>query len=587
MTGPSAIPTPATPDVCSIAVLIDGEEISGAFHIMAVSTTTELNRIPHAQIELRDGEASQATFTASDTEHFIPGRQVEIRLGYRGLVDSVFSGVIIKQRIKIRKSVSTLVVECRDAAVRMTTGLNSRYYVDQPDNDIIEDLVTRHGLHAHVEATKVVLKEVVQYESTDWDFLLCRAEANAKVVVVHNGTVTVAAPDTTTEPIVTATFGATVLELDAEIDARRQPVGVKTVSWNGNEQELLEAEAAEPAVTTNGNIPSHELAQVIGRTTDVWRHGGNLSEPELQAWADARLLKDRMSKIRGRVRFQGFAGARPGTVLSTLGIGARFAGPQYVSGVRHTVVNGNWETDVQFGLSPEPAAATYRVSSIAAGGLVPSVSGLQIGIVTALQGDPDDADRIKVRLPLVSTSDEGIWARLATLDAGASRGTFFRPEINDEVVVGFLSSDPRCPVVLGMCHSSAKPNPEPARDENNVKGYVSRSKLRLRFDDELKEVLIETPAGNRLVLSEDGRHITIRDQNGGSVSMNEKGITVSSATDLTLQAEKDIHISGNNIDLKGLTFKVDGGSSAEVSSASTKIQGSATTMITGAMVHIN
>ena len=51
---------------------------------------------------------------------------------------------------------------------------------------------------------------------------------------------------------------------------------------------------------------------------------------------------------------------------------------------------------------------------------------------------------------------------LATLDAGKERGTFFRPEIGDEVVVGFLNDDPRHPVILGMCHSSAKPAPEPA-----------------------------------------------------------------------------------------------------------------------------
>ena len=94
----------------------------------------------------------------------------------------------------------------------------------------------------------------------------------------------------------------------------------------------------------------------------------------------------------------------------------------------------------------------------------------------------------------MSDSEEGVWARLATLDAGDGRGTFFRPEIDDEVVVGFLDGDPRFPVVLGQCHSSAKPAPEPAKDDNHVKGYVSRSKLKLTFDDDKKVVVLETPA---------------------------------------------------------------------------------------------
>ena len=176
-----------------------------------------------------------------------------------------------------------------------------------------------------------------------------------------------------------------------------------------------------------------------------------------------------------------------------------------MAGVRHTFANGNWETDVAFGLDPETYAATYPVTAQPAGGLLPAVNGLQIGIVTALEDDPDGEDRIKCRLPLVSDSEEGVWARLATLDAGNERGTFFRPEIDDEVIVGFLDDDPRFPVVLGQCHSSAKPAPEPAKDDNNLKGYVSRSKLKLTFDDDKKVVGLETPGGNKLTLSEDAK----------------------------------------------------------------------------------
>src|SRR5439155_9734289 len=167
-------------------------------------------------------------------------------------------------------------------------------------------------------------------------------------------------------------------------------------------------------------------------------------------------------------------------------------------------------------------------------GLLPAISGLQIGIVTALENDPDGEDRIRVRLPLVSASEDGAWARLATLDAGDQRGTFFRPEIDDEVVVGFLDSDPRFPVVLGQCHSSAKPAPEPAKDANDVKGYVSRSKMKLTFDDDKKSVVLETPSGNKLTLSEDEKTVSLVDQNGNSVALEQGGITLKSAKDIIL-----------------------------------------------------
>jgi Rhs element Vgr protein len=318
------------------------------------------------------------------------------------------------------------------------------------------------------------------------------------------------------------------------------------------------------------------------------RHGGKLDQPELQAWADGCLLKERLAKVRGRAKFQGFAGVVPGKVIEVTGIGERSEGKLYVSGVRHMVAKGNWETDVQFGLSVEPFSATYNLRPLPAAGLLPAVNGLQVGVVTALENDPDGEDRIKLRLPLVSPDEEGIWARVATLDAGKQRGTFFRPEIGDEVVVGFLSEDPRHPVVLGMCHSSAKPAPEPAKDANDRKGYVSREKMQLIFDDKKKSVVCGTPGGNTMTLSEDDKGITLKDQNGNSIRLDDAGITIESTKDLTLKAAKNIKLEGLNMEMKAQTnFKAAGTASAEVSGASTTIKGSATTVIQGGLVQIN
>ena len=581
MTDTSVIHTPATPDVCSISVLIGGAEVAGEFHVLSATVSNELNRIPSATVQLRDGEASKQTFEASDTDHFVPGKEIEIKLGYRGETETVFRGIIVKHRVRARKSGSLLVLECRDEAVRMTSGLKSRYFTDTTDGDILDELIGGYGLQRDVAATKPSLKEVVQYAATDWDFLVCRAEANGHVVAVRDGTVTVGPPGTDADPVVTARFGATLLELDAEIDARWQPKGITATAWSATDQELVEAEASEPSVTDSGNLAASELADVIGGEPHLLRHGGKLSEPELQAWADGRLLKNRLAKVRGRVRFQGFGGVTAGDVIEVTGIGKRFEGPQFATGVRHTLANGNWETDVAFGLGPETFASLHPVTAQSAGGLLPAVHGLQVGIVTALQDDPDGEDRIKVRLPLVSTSEEGTWARLATLDAGEERGTFFRPEVDDEVIVGFLDGDPRFPVVLGSCHSSAKPTPEPAQDDNHVKGFQSRSKMRLTFDDDKKVVVLETPEGNKLTLSEDAKAVSLEDQHGNSITLDDKGITLDSSKDVILKASGDVKFEGTNVELKAQSnFKAEGQAGAD-------IKASGTLTLKGALVRIN
>lgn len=589
MSNDSVIPTPATPDVCTVAILVDGTEISGEFHVLSVSVTKELNRIPSATIHLRDGEASKSTFAVSNSDHFIPGKNIEIQIGYRSQNQSVFKGIVVKHGIKIRKDGSLLTVECRDKAVKMSSAVKSRYFAERKDSDIMEEIISSYQLQKDVTATKPDLKELTQFDCTDWDFLLCRAEANGQVVIVADGKVSVTPPATGGEPVVSVRYGATLMELDAEIDARRQSKGITASSWSATGQEVLQADAAEPPKGGAGNLSPSELADVIGGDPHEIRHVGKLTQSELQAWADATLLRERLAKVRGRTKFQGFAGVVPGNIIEITGIGERFEGKLYVSGVRHTLTNGNWETDVQFGLNSDRFAETYNLRPLPAAGLIPAVGGLQMGVVTALQNDPEGEDRIKVRLPMVSKVAEGIWARLATLDAGQDRGTFFRPGLGDEVVIGFLGDDPRHPVVLGMCHSSAKPAPEKAKDENHRKGYVSRSKMRFIFDDQKKVVLLETPGGNKMTLSEEDKGIVLADQNGNKIVMDDSGIKIESSKDIIFKAAKDIMVEGGSqVAVQAQqSFKAAGAVSAELSGSSTTVKGSATTVIQGGIVRIN
>jgi len=588
VTDASVTPTPATPDVCTMVILVGGQQVPDTFHVLSVTVSRELNRIPSASLQLDDGEASKATFPASNSDLFVPGKPIEIQFGYRSQNETVFKGSIVRQNLKIRKSGGVLTVDCYADAVKATASRKSKYFVDMKDGDIMEQILDAHGLAKDVEATTADLKEVVQYDSSDWDFLLCRAEANGQVVMVGDDKVSIAKPKMDGPPVLQLTYGSTVLELDVEVDARWQSKGIKAVSWKAAHQNTVDAEGAEPAIPQAGNIAAADLAKVLGDDTDEIMHGGAIDEPQLQAWADARLLRMRLARLRGRARCQGFAGVLPGSVVQIMGIGDRFQGKLYVSGVRQTMAGGNWETDVQFGLNPEIFAETYNLRPMPASGLLPSVPGLQIGVVTQLENDPDGEDRIKCRLPLISTSEDGVWARLATLDAGKSRGTYFRPEIGDEVIVGFLGDDPRYPVVLGQCHSSAKPAPEAAKDVNNLKGYVSREKLKLSFDDDKKIVGIETPAGNKITLSEDAKGIVLQDQNNNKITLDDKGITIESAKDLVFKAIKDVKLSGTNTEFSAQSsFKASGTGTAEVSGAQTKINGDAMTVIKGGMVQIN
>lgn len=576
------IPSDAPKSACTFTLLSDGNEISKAYQVLSIIVNKEVNRISSANIILLDGEPSKESFEISNTADFEPGKKIEIKAGYRGQEETIFKGIVIKHGIKIRKTSSVLMIECKDEAVKMTVACKSKYFKDVKDSEIMEELIDKYGIQKDVEATTLKHEEVVQYNTTDWDFMLCRVDANGLLCNTDDGKIRIAKPDFASAPAITVQYGATVHDLDAEIDARLQFKAVKAAAWNSTEQEMIDTvEAEDPNVPDAGNITADTLADVIGEDSFNLQHSGKLNEQELQQWANAKMLKHKLAKVRGRVTTDGTAVVKPGQMIQVNGIGERFEGKLFVTGIRHQIDKGNWETVFQFGLNPEWFAQTYNLQQPQAGALLPAIQGLQIGVVTKLEGDPEHEDRIMVRLPSINKDDEGIWSRISTLDAGKKRGTFFRPEIGDEVIVGFINNDPRFAVILGMCNSSDKEAPLETKDDNHEKGYVSRSEMKVIFNDDKKTINIETPAGNKFILSEDEKSISMEDQHGNKFVMDQDGIKLDSIKDIVMKAATDVKAEGVNVNIKGSAqTKVEGSGGAEVSSGGN-------TVVRGSMVQIN
>lgn len=484
MNNSGVIQTSQSADLVTHKILIEGEELSKTYQVKSIVVQNEVNRIPMAQIILTDGEASERDFKLSNEDLLIPGKKIEITAGYHNDEETIYKGIIIKHSIKIKGSASLLIVECKDEAVKLTIGRKSKYFYDVKDSEAFEEIIDAYGLEKDVEATNFSHKELVQYNTSDWDFIVSRAQANGKLCFVENGKITISKPNVTASPVETVTFGATLLDFDAEMDARNQFAKVSSYSWDYTNQELVEIEANDPGVSLNGNLSASDLAETIELENLQLRHGGTITEVELQDWADAKLLFQQLSKIRGRAKFQGIPAVKPNTIITLEGVGDRFNGNAYITGVFHEISEGNWTIDAQFGLNPEWFSETFDIHTPTGSGIIPVIKGLHVGIVTQLEEDPNGEDRILVKIPIINNEEQGIWCRVASPDAGDKRGVFFRPEIEDEVIIGFINEDPNNAIVLGMLHSGGKPAPITASDDNHQKGIVTRSEMKVLFDDE-------------------------------------------------------------------------------------------------------
>jgi Rhs element Vgr protein len=586
------IPNPSRHDVASFTILVNDTVINPTYEILSIVITKEVNRIPVARLVIRDGEASKGDFEISNQDDFVPGNKIKIKLGFDGNESLAFQGIIIKHAVKVRENGNTeLQIECRDEAVKMTIGRHNYYYENLKDSELFDELIGRYGgLTSEPEATVLTHKEIVQHNVSDWDFMLLRAEANGMLVFVNDSTIKIAKPDTSAESVVQITYGSSVLEFEAEMDAREQWKNVKATSWDYTNQQLFDASTSEAtSFSQNGNIEGSKLAEAIDLENYEMYHSGNLLEQELQDWVDGLMLRSRLAKIRGRAKVTSFSGIKPGDMVKLAGVGERFNGKAYVTAVRQDMGNGMWDTHIQFGLDPKRyGEKNFNVNDLQSAGLMGAVHGLQIGTVVQLQNDPEGEDRILVRVPIIDNNAQGIWMRVASLDAGAGRGAFFRPEIGDEVIVGFINDDPRHAVVLGMLNSSAKPAPITAQDDNHEKGFTTRSGMRLHFNDETKTIIIDTPAGNSFQLDEQGTKIEVKDQNSNKVTLDTAGISLESPNNIEIKAGVNLTLSaGASLSIGGATLSVKADGNVGIEGAVTKLSAQGITEIQGSLVKIN
>lgn len=567
--------------------------------LVSFNVTTQINKIPFAQLVLLDGDVSEQDFPLSDGPEFKPGAKIEVKAGYDGSSKSIFKGIVIRHRLKLGKSAGAmLMLDCRDDAYAMTLDRKNASFLEQPDSAVFKALIGAYSsLSADVTATTVKYGEMVQYYCSDWDYILSRAEANGHVVIANDGKITIGPPKTKGPAALEVTHGVDILDFDADIDARTQIQKVESVAWDPTTQKTVSATATPDDPNKQGNLTGGALAKAVGTGTYRQQSAATLEADALTAWAKSRQLKAGMARIQGKVTFAGSALARVGSVIRLNGVGERFDGDVYVTRVEHQVKAGEWLTTAHFGLAPQWFTEQNDVVAPMAAGRLPGIGGLHIGVVTKLDEDPEKKFRVQVSMPILGPDAEPVWARVSRFYSSNEMGAFFIPEVADEVLLGFMSDDPSSPVILGSLYSSKLPPPYAMSAENNIKGLVTRSKMKIEFDDEKKILTIFTPQGNQLVLDEDNESVSLEDQNNNSVVLDASGITLDSPKNISIKAGKDIAVdaagkiaitAAQDITLDGMNitqsasvgFTSKGGASAEFSA-------SGQTTVKGAMVLIN
>ncbi len=547
--------------------------------VLSLDVFKAVNKIPSAEIVLVDGDAAQQKFELSDTDFFKPGSKIEIALRYEGEADTtIFSGYVVKHGLQANRKKSVLTLYLKDATIKLTQRRNNAIFREQDDmaiiKDILQTVITQDRQRNIVDLeigdlkpskTAVVHPEMVQFYCSDWDFILSRAAANGLWVLVDTGIVSVQSPALMKTVPVALEYGLTeIFDLEIEADIRQQYASIEAIAWDPQTQALSAPQTGDNYPLEQNNLDPVALGKTIGADRYDLVSGAALNTQELKDWASAKTLNRRLAMLRGRIQIPGKGDLQIGDTLVLKKFGDRFSGTALITAVRHQVNETGWQSDIQFGLPANPLALSQEMAAAPANRLLPAVNGLQIGVVKAT-ADKGGELKVQVQIPglTVTTAvpssekhDGLVWARLATLEAGLTadgnqgRGTLFRPEPGDEVILGFLNDDPRQTVILGALHSGVNTPPLPVTQENFQRAIVTKENLKVVFDDQAKSIRLETPNANRMILIDEGGAIYIADENNNQFTLNSDGIQLSSDQDISITAKGNVILKGANLDVK-------------------------------------
>jgi uncharacterized protein involved in type VI secretion and phage assembly len=241
-----------------------------------------------------------------------------------------------------------------------------------------------------------------------------------------------------------------------------------------------------------------------------------------------------------------------------------------------------------------------------------TIPGVVPALVTNVKDDKN-LGRVRVKFPWLDDKIETDWIRVATPNAGGTRGLLALPEVDDEVLVAFEHGDIRRPYLLGaLWNGTDKP---PARvsaavDANSgqvvSRSFTSRKGHFLAFSDKDGEESVELGTSDpklRILLEKDKKTLivnssdTIEISAAGNITVKStKGITVEATGDLALKGQNVTISATANLDLKananvtvkgGAQATFEGTAQAAVKGSILQLQGSALAELKAAIVKIN
>lgn len=565
-------------------VSINGQRLEAKVIARLEIAVVETDLIAPSVVRL---EFSDRDATLPDELGLELGHELDVRAAAVGAsgTTQIFVGKVYAIEYAVDDRGGYTVIVGFDAGYVLRQTRATRSFNDVTDADVVNRVCQDLGIATGaVEGTDVTHPYIAQLNETNWDFLQRRAHANDRILFVEAGKVQFCKSQEAADgPAVGGrgsrdalqlSFGSNVTRLHARVSAAGQAGDIEVRGWDPVTKQTITSTAATATRSVDTNASPQEIGRELGATTHLVAHPALATSPECESLRDSIV----QSVASGLLYVDGQAIGDPRLIAGnpvSLGVAGRFNGKYTISTARHMFDQQGYTTE--FVLS---GGADRTIVGLLADHRSHPGPGLFPAIVVDI-ADPEQRGRVRVGLPWLDDAFVSNWSRVSQVGAGNDRGIMWLPEVDDEVLVGFIDGDVSHPVIVGGLYNGQDVAPlQGFEDGDNHQVDVRCLRSRIGHTIELHD----TEGEERIqITSGDGSIKVVLDQANGTIQISSDGdleVSAGGAASLTAGGNFTIEAQGN------LELKASG--NAEINAAAgLKLAASGQVDVQGALINLN
>ncbi len=547
-----------------------------AFSVDGVEDSAWQNELQEIIVDNTTRMPSMCTINLYDRSFkFIEGTSFQLGKAVKIFVRDAPSRTLFNGEITIIEPVfedngrCNLMIHAYDKSHRMHRGKKTRTFTDLDDAAIIKKMLGENGLTAgSVDNPQIVHEFVLQNNQTNMEWIAIRAEQLGYQFYVEDDKFYFKKADYLGGKRPVLSWGHNLRSFRPRHEATHQPTSVKVYSWDPTKKQKIVGVAKTPSVSVE-----------IGAVNGI---GGKAGQKAFADRPEVTLVNTPVTSQKAAESIaSGYFSDVDGTFLQAEGVAfgdaeikvghavelkevGPYSGNYFVSSVRHVYRrDGAWETS--FGINGRNSATLFHLlDGHQSHSLYQNrINGVVPAIVTNLK-DPKNWGRVKVKYPWMPEFEgkeiESNWVRIAAPGVGASRGIFWLPEVNDEVLVTFEHGDPQYPYIVGGLWNGKDLPPEPTGkvvENGRVVQRVMRSRsghiIVLNDSDSAAQIVIrDKTQQNEIVIDSQNNDINVKAQKnisieaGGNITIKANGkILMQSVADTEVKAGASLKMSAN------------------------------------------